>query len=131
MRDSWKSCPIRKEKEEDRFPLKRSDADRKGEMKILMVRWRSGGRGSRLSCFAWRSPARRLGCALLTVSLAGIAFAQGTSVVVERNGRVISLVPYAPNILRVTMSNDKTTATGAAGYGFVATPSTEGWTNEQ
>ena len=99
-------------------------------MKILMVRWRSGGRGLRLSRFAWRLPARQLGCVLLTVSLAGIAFAQGSPVVVERNGRVISLVPYAPNILRVTMSNDKATATGAAGYGFVATPSSEGWTHE-
>ncbi len=99
-------------------------------MKILMVRWRSGGRGLRLSRFAWRLPARQLGCVLLTVSLAGIAFAQGSPVVVERNGRVISLVPYAPNILRVTMSNDKATATGAPGYGFVAKPSTEGWTHE-
>ncbi len=99
-------------------------------MKILMVRWRSGGRGLRLSRFAWRFPARQFGCVLLTVSLAGIAFAQGSPVVVERNGRVISLVPYAPNILRVTMSLDKGTATGAAGYGFVATPSTEGWTHE-
>jgi alpha-D-xyloside xylohydrolase len=99
-------------------------------MKILMVRWRSGGRGLRLSRFAWRLPARQLGCVLLTVSLAGIAFAQGSPVVVVRNGRVISLVPYAPNILRVTMSNDKATATGGAGYGFVATPSTEGWTHE-
>jgi hypothetical protein len=82
-------------------------------MKILMFRWRSGGRGLRLSRFAWRLPARQLGCVLLTVSLAGIALAQSTPVVVERNGRVISLVPYAPNILRVTMSNDKATATGA------------------
>jgi alpha-D-xyloside xylohydrolase len=99
-------------------------------MKILMVRWRSGGRGLRLSRFAWRLPARQLGFVLLTASLAGIAFAQGSALVVERNGRVISLVPYAANILRVTMSNDKVTATGAPGYGFVATPSTEGWTHE-
>ncbi len=99
-------------------------------MKILMVRWRSGGGELRLSRSAWRLPTRQLGCVLLTVSLAGIAFAQGSPVVVERNGRVISLVPYAPNILRVTMSNDKATATGAPGYGFVAMPSTEGWTHE-
>src|SRR6266496_3480388 len=117
MRDSWKCCPSRKE--EDHFPLKRSDADRKGEMKILMVRWRSGGRGLRLSRFAWRLPARQLGCVLLTVSLAGIAFAQGSPVVVERNGRVISLVPYAPNILRVSIRNDQATASGAPGYRFV------------
>ena len=99
-------------------------------MKVLMVRRRSGGRSLRLSRIAWKLPARQLGFVLLTVSLAGIALAQGSAVVVERDGRVISLVPYAPNILRVTMSNAKTTATGAAGYGFVATPSTEGWTHE-
>ena len=99
-------------------------------MKIPMVRWRSGGCGLRLSRFVRRLPAHQLGCALLAVSLAGTAFAQGSPVLVERNGRVISLVPYAPNILRVTMSNDKATATGAPGYGFVATPSTEGWTHE-
>jgi len=56
-------------------------------MKILMVRWRSGGRRLRLSCFAWRLPARQLWFVLLTVSLAGIAFAQGGPVVVERRGR--------------------------------------------
>src|SRR6266700_5853329 len=95
-----------------------------------MVRWRSGGRGLRLSRFACGLRARQLGCVLLTVSLAAIAFAQGSPVVVERNGRVISLVPYAPNILRVTMSSDKAKATGAPGYGFVAMPSTEGWTHE-
>jgi hypothetical protein len=87
-------------------------------MKIPMVRWRSGGRGLRLSRFARRLPARQLGCILLPVSLAGIAFAQGSPVVVERNGRVIALVPYAPNILSVTMSNDKATAIGAPGTGL-------------
>ena len=44
---------------------------------------------------------------------------------------MISLVPYAPNILRVTMSTDKAAATGAPGYGFVAKPSAEGWTHER
>ena len=100
-------------------------------MEIVMVWWSSGGRASGLGRFAWESPAQRLGCVLLTVSLAGIVFAQSTPLVLERNGRVISLVPYAPNILRVTMSNDKGAATGAPGYGFVATPSTEGWTHQR
>jgi hypothetical protein len=100
-------------------------------MKILMVRWRSGGRGLRLSRFAWRLPARQLGCFLLTVSLAGIAFAQGSPVVVERDGRVISLEPYAANIVRITMSIDKSAATGAPGYGFLAKPSDREWTHER
>jgi alpha-glucosidase/alpha-D-xyloside xylohydrolase len=68
-----------------------------------------------------------LACILLTGTLA----AQGGSLVLERAGRVVSLVPYAPNILRVTMSVDKAAATGAAGYGMIGTPSAEGWTHER
>jgi alpha-D-xyloside xylohydrolase len=51
--------------------------------------------------------------------------------VLERPGRVISLEPYAPNIVRVTMSTDKAAATGAPGYGIVARPSSDGWTHER
>src|SRR5438045_9037310 len=59
------------------------------------------------------------------------AVAQSDRLVLERYERVISLVPYAPNIVRVTMGLDRTAATGAPGYGFVATPSAEGWTHER
>ena len=55
---------------------------------------------------------------------------QGGPLVLERNGRVISLEPYAPNILRVTMSVDRTSATSAPGYGIVGAPSSEGWVHE-
>jgi alpha-D-xyloside xylohydrolase len=68
---------------------------------------------------------------LLTVLLGGVAIAQSGPLVLERDGRVISLVPYAPNIVRVTMSTDSTAATGAPGYGIVAEPSTQGWTHER
>ena len=44
---------------------------------------------------------------------------------------MISLEPYAPNILRVTMSTDRAAATALPGYGFVAQPSAEGWTHER
>ena len=44
---------------------------------------------------------------------------------------MISLEPYASNVLRVTMSTVKAGATGAPGYGFVANPSAEGWTHER
>jgi alpha-glucosidase/alpha-D-xyloside xylohydrolase len=68
---------------------------------------------------------------LLTVLLGGVAIAQSGPLLLERDGRVISLVPYAPNIVRVTMSTDSTAATGAPGYGIVAEPSTQGWTHER
>ena len=90
------------------------------------------GRGSQISLrFAWKTLAHGLGCVLLTLSLGVVAIAQSTPLVLERDGRVISLEPYAPNIVRVTMSIDKAAATGAPGYGFVAKPSAEGWTHER
>jgi|CZKL01.1.fsa_nt_gi alpha-D-xyloside xylohydrolase len=82
--------------------------------------------------FERKLPALRLGQMLLgAVSLAAVAMAQRGPLVLEREGRVISFEPYAPNILRVTMSTDKAAATGAPGYGFVAKPSAEGWTHER
>jgi alpha-D-xyloside xylohydrolase len=79
----------------------------------------------------WKYLASRLGAVLLTASMSGIAMAQGGPLVLERDGRTISLEPYAPNILRVTMSSDKAAATSAPGYGFVAKPSADGWTHER
>ncbi len=78
-----------------------------------------------------KSVRRGLSMWLSAVFLAGAAMAQGGPLLLERDGRVISLVPYAPNILRVTISTDEATATGAPGYGVVATPSPTGWTHEQ
>src|ERR1700753_4212472 len=73
-------------------------------------------------------PAYAMGAALLA---SGLAMAQGGPLVLERAGRTIALEPYAPNILRVTLSIDRAAATGAPGYGFVAKPSAEGWTHER
>ncbi len=71
------------------------------------------------------------GALLLAILLPHAASAQTGPLVLERDGRVISLEPYAPNILRVSMSVDKDAATGAPGYGFVAKASMEGWTQER
>ena len=43
---------------------------------------------------------------MLAVSLGSSAMAQSGPLVLERERGVISLDPYAPNILRVTMSTD-------------------------
>ena len=71
-----------------------------------------------------------LGAVLLTSLLGGAAVAQGNPLVLDRDGRTISIEPYAPNILRVTISSDKAAATSAPGYGILAKPSAEGWTHE-
>ena len=71
-------------------------------------------------------------CALLVVmSLSGFAMAQTGPIVLERNGGVISLEPYAPNIIRITMSTERAAASAAPGYGFIAKPSSDGWKQER
>jgi len=67
---------------------------------------------------------------MLAMSLGPPAMAQSGALVLEREGGVISLDPYAPNILRVTMSTNRAAATGPSGYGITAKPSAEGWTHE-
>ena len=57
--------------------------------------------------------------------------AQVSPVVLDRSGSTIVFEPYAPNIIRVTLSLNKDSALGKPGYGFVATPAAEGWTRQQ
>ena len=81
-------------------------------------------------------------CLLVVIPVAGLILLSSSLVaqqsagpsgplVLEREGRVISLVPYAPNIVRITISTDKAAASGAPGYGMVARPSAEGWTHHR
>jgi alpha-glucosidase/alpha-D-xyloside xylohydrolase len=72
---------------------------------------------------------------LLILGLSAIggvnALAQDNSFTLERDGRTIVLEPYAPNIIRVTLSKTKAEAAAAPGYGFVGTPSMTGWSHER
>ncbi|HEY6925178.1 MAG TPA: TIM-barrel domain-containing protein, partial [Steroidobacteraceae bacterium] len=68
---------------------------------------------------------------LLTIVCAGVASAQAAPVVLDRGGGTIVLEPYAPNVIRVTLSLNKNAAQAAPGYGFVATPAADGWTRQQ
>lgn len=69
-------------------------------------------------------------CALLlSVSLNGAAVAQDAPLVLQRDGRTISLEPYAPNTLRVTFGIDRAAVMNPPGYGFAAEPSAQGWTH--
>lgn len=64
--------------------------------------------------------------------LCGAAYAQSSSpLVLDRGGATVSLEPYAPNIIRVTLSLDKQQALLGPGYGFVAHPAFDGWTQQQ
>ncbi len=48
-------------------------------------------------------------------------------VVLPRAQATLSLEPYAPNIVRVTLSLDRAQALAAPGYGFIARPEAAGW----
>ncbi len=57
------------------------------------------------------------------------ASAQDNSFVLNREGRSVVLEPYAPNILRITISRTAAMATTAPGYGLEGTPEKTGWTH--
>src|ERR1039458_5028195 len=103
----------------------------------MQISWLLDGResavcGLRIGLrFVRKSLGMGLGSLLLALWLGGAAMAQGDSLVLQRDGRVISLVPYAPNIVRVTISTDAAAGASDPGYGFVGKPSAEGWTHER
>ena len=72
-----------------------------------------------------------IAAAAWAIALAATTLAQSNGFQLERDGRVISLVPYGPNILRVTLSRDKAAAMSGPGYGIIAPPNAEGWTQEK
>jgi alpha-D-xyloside xylohydrolase len=69
------------------------------------------------------------GVTLLSLLAAGGAVAQ-KQIVLERRDATVTLEPYAPNIVRVTMSLKKDRALAPPGYGITAQPSESGWTYE-
>ena len=71
----------------------------------------------------------RIGWALVLVVGVG-AQAQESRVVIERGNSTIVLEPYAPSIVRVTLSLLKEPALGPPGYGFSAKPSAAGWSHQ-
>src|SRR5437868_3262263 len=87
------------------------------------------------SCVAKAASAGRRFCWLLIVAGA-IACATNSQaqpaspLVLERRQATVSLEPYAPNIIRVTLSLDKEQALAAPGYGFIARPAPDEWKHE-
>ncbi len=72
---------------------------------------------------------RALSSVLLRLLLAqATAFARPQSpVVLSRGNATVMLEPYAPNVLRVTLSLRKEDAVAAPGYGILAKPNSTGW----
>ena len=66
-----------------------------------------------------------IGCICL---IACPAFAEDSGkIVLQRGEATVVLEPYAPNIIRVTLSMQKDDATAAPGYGITAHPDPSGW----
>jgi len=59
------------------------------------------------------------------------AIAQTNGFVLDRGDRTIVVQPYAPNIVRITMSTEKPKALAGPGYGIIGTPSMTGWSHTQ
>jgi len=67
---------------------------------------------------------------LLMVAEFGVA-QSSTQVVLNRKGETIVLEPYAPNILRVTLSLQRENALSKPGYGFAGVPDASGWSSSE
>jgi alpha-D-xyloside xylohydrolase len=75
-------------------------------------------------------------CSILLCGIAifvggSILVAQENRVVFERGGGTVVLEPYAPNILRVTLSLNRGPALASPGYGVLAAPAPAGWSASQ
>ncbi|MGD0901639.1 MAG: glycoside hydrolase family 31 protein [Terracidiphilus sp.] len=78
-------------------------------------------------------------CSAVFAMIAGVVF-MGASVLAQapsqrlvlgRTGETIVLEPYAPNILRVTLSLSREPALAGPGYGIIGTPAAAGWSATQ
>ena len=69
----------------------------------------------------------------LIVLTSAVSTAQnpGQRLELDRKGETIVLEPYAPNILRVTLSLQHDSAVAKPGYGLVAAPDAAGWSASQ
>src|ERR1700759_4439894 len=77
-------------------------------------------------------PFQRIVCCLgLVFGVAATAHAQETRVVLDRGDSTIVLEPYAPNIIRVTLSLLKQPALAPPGYGFTSKPDADGWSHQR
>ncbi len=67
---------------------------------------------------------------VVMIAFALCARAEQPRVVLDRGGSTIALEAYGPNIIRVTLSLLKDPALAPPGFGFVGTPSADGWTSQ-
>src|SRR6516164_330920 len=71
--------------------------------------------------------------AIFVMAALGVSAAQSpqSRLELDRKGQTIVLEPYAPNILRVTLSLQRGPAVAKPGYGIAAEPAESGWTRSE
>jgi len=67
---------------------------------------------------------------LLAAFLAPLPAAAQSLATVERNGAFVAVEPYAPNIVRVTISLERALSDAAPGYGISGKVDAKGWTHK-
>ena len=73
---------------------------------------------------------RWLSASLAVSSILGLSAADGEPLaVLDRYGAYVSIEPYAPNVVRVTLSDERDLAADKPGYGFIAHSDSQGWTH--
>ncbi len=78
------------------------------------------------------SAVARLAVLAATALLVPVCFAQnGQRLELKGEGETIVLEPYAPNILRVTLSKDEAPALAAPGYGIIGKADATGWSGKE
>ena len=68
---------------------------------------------------------------LAALLISANAQTQQRKVILTRGASTIVLEPYAPNVMRVTLSLLKNQASAAPGYGIAASPVPEGWSHQR
>ena len=69
----------------------------------------------------------RVTALFLAFGLTSLATAQ--TFAMDRNGQTITIEPYAPNVVRVTLSLIAKEAQAGPGYGVIAKPDQAGWSH--
>src|SRR6185312_2719816 len=85
---------------------------------------------ARLKAVPSQLRANKLFLISLLLPMCAIQAAAQSPVVLDHNGSTIALEPYAPNIIRVTLSLQKDQALAAPGLGFIAHPAADAWSHQ-
>jgi alpha-D-xyloside xylohydrolase len=104
-----------------------------GRARFPAVPYKEGNNSTaRLKAVPSRRAARQVFLLVIyfALTLYAIRATAQSPLVLDHNGSTIALEPYAPNIIRVTLSLQKDQALAAPGLGFIAHPAADAWSHQ-